>query len=63
MGHRRCWTGGAWRDVSFFDRTRLEGGASFTGPCLVFEAHSATIVAEGWRGQVDGAGNLVLKLG
>lgn len=62
-GHRRSWTGGAWRDVPFFDRIRLQPGASFTGPCLVFEAHSATVVAEGWRGHVDGAGNLVLKLG
>jgi 5-oxoprolinase (ATP-hydrolysing) len=63
VGHRRCWTGGAWRDVLFFDRTRLQPGASFMGPSLVFEAHSATVVAEGWRGRVDGAGNLVLKLG
>ncbi|HEV2854782.1 MAG TPA: hydantoinase/oxoprolinase family protein [Thermoanaerobaculia bacterium] len=63
VGHRRCWTGGAWRDVPFFDRIRLRPGAFFAGPCLVFEAHSATVVAEGWRGHVDGAGNLVLKLG
>lgn len=62
-GHRRCWTGGSWREVPFFDRTRLQPGASFSGPSLVFEAHSATVVAEGWKGHVDGAGNLVLKLG
>jgi len=62
VGHRRCWTEGDWQDIPFFDRTRLQPGASFTGPCLVFEAHSSTVVAEGWRGHVDGAGNLVLKL-
>jgi len=62
VGHRRCWTEGDWQDIPFFDRTRLQPGAFFTGPCLVFEAHSATVVAEGWRGHVDGAGNLVLKL-
>jgi 5-oxoprolinase (ATP-hydrolysing) len=59
---RRCWTGEAWGDVPFFDRARLRPGAAFTGPALVFEAHSATVVGEGWRGRVDGAGNLVLEL-
>ena len=61
-GRRRCWTGGAWEDVPFFDRTRLAPGAAFTGPALIFEAHSATVVGEGWSGRVDGAGNLVLEL-
>jgi 5-oxoprolinase (ATP-hydrolysing) len=61
-GRRRCWTGGAWRDVSFFDRSHLRPGAAFTGPALVFEAHSATTVGEDWRGRVDGAENLVLEL-
>jgi 5-oxoprolinase (ATP-hydrolysing) len=60
-GRRRCFTGGAWRDVPFFDRARLRPGAAFTGPALVFESHSATYAAEGWRGRVEGAGNLVLE--
>ena len=60
-GRRRCWTGGSWRDVPFFDRAHLRPGAAFAGPALVFESHSATMVEEGWRGRVDGAGNLVLE--
>jgi len=59
-GTCRSWFS-AWRDVPFFDRSGLRPGASFQGPALVFEAHSATVVAEGWAGWVDGAGNLVLK--
>jgi 5-oxoprolinase (ATP-hydrolysing) len=59
-GRRRCWTGGAWRDVPFYDRAALRSGATFRGPSLVFESHSATFVAEGWKGWVDGAGNLSL---
>jgi 5-oxoprolinase (ATP-hydrolysing) len=60
-GLRRCWTGGAWREVPFFDRAELAPGAVFPGPSLVFESHSATRVGEGWQGRVDGAGNLVLE--
>ncbi|HYG62402.1 MAG TPA: hydantoinase/oxoprolinase family protein [Thermoanaerobaculia bacterium] len=59
-GSRRCCFGGSWRDVPFFDRAGLRPGASFQGPALVFEAHSATVVAEGWDGMADGAGGLVL---
>jgi N-methylhydantoinase A/oxoprolinase/acetone carboxylase beta subunit len=59
-GTRRCWTGGAWREVPVFDRPGLRPGAAFPGPCLVFESHSATFVGEEWEGRVDGAGNLVL---
>jgi 5-oxoprolinase (ATP-hydrolysing) len=58
---RRCWIGGAWRDVPVFDRARLAPGATFAGPSLVFEAHSATVVGEEWHGRVDAAGNLVLE--
>jgi 5-oxoprolinase (ATP-hydrolysing) len=60
VGTRRCWTGAGWRAVPLFDRSALGSGATFLGPCLVFENHSATFVGEGWKGQVDGAGHLVL---
>ncbi|HEX3130085.1 MAG TPA: hydantoinase/oxoprolinase family protein, partial [Thermoanaerobaculia bacterium] len=60
-GARRTWFGG-WRDVPVFDRGSLRSGDTFQGPALVFESHSATVVAEGWQGRVDGAGNLVLSV-
>ncbi len=60
-GRRRCWTGGHWQDVPFYDRATLRSGATFSGPSLVFESHSATWIAGGWNGRVDGAGNLVLE--
>ncbi|HYO17020.1 MAG TPA: hydantoinase/oxoprolinase family protein [Thermoanaerobaculia bacterium] len=59
-GTRRSWFG-TWREVPFFDRSLLRPGASFPGPGLVFEQHSAMVVEEGWRGEVDRAGNLVLR--
>ncbi len=62
-GARRCWTGGAWREIPVFDRALLKPGAAFAGPSLVFESHSATLTEEGWRGRVDGAENLVLERG
>jgi 5-oxoprolinase (ATP-hydrolysing) len=59
-GRRRACFAGRWREVPVYERETLAPGAAFAGPALVFEAHSATVVAEGWRGMVDGAGALAL---
>jgi len=61
-GASRCWIEGSWSEVPVFDRSALEPGDRFRGPALVFESHSATVVADGWQGRVDGAGNLVLSI-
>lgn len=58
---RRCRLSGAWSEVPVYDRIALAPGSVFPGPALVFESHSATVVAGGWQGKVDGAGNLVLS--
>jgi 5-oxoprolinase (ATP-hydrolysing) len=60
-GARRCWVGTGWREVPVFERADLRPGAVIPGPALVFERHSATLVADGWRGRVDGAENLILE--
>jgi len=59
-GNRRACFSGRFREVPVYERAGLAPGASFAGPALVFERHSATVVAEGWEGRVDGAGALVL---
>jgi 5-oxoprolinase (ATP-hydrolysing) len=58
--HRRACFSGRFREVPVYERAGLSPGAVFVGPALVFERHSATVVAEGWEGRVDGAGALVL---
>jgi 5-oxoprolinase (ATP-hydrolysing) len=59
-GHRRACFSGRFREVPVYERASLAPGATFTGPALVFERHSATVVAQGWTGKVDGAGALLL---
>jgi len=60
-GTRRACFAGRWREVPAYERESLAPGAAFAGPSLVFERHSATVVAEGWTGRVDGARALVLE--
>lgn len=42
------------------ERARLEPGARFTGPALVPEAHSVTVVPPGWLAWVDAHGALIV---
>jgi len=60
-GRARARFAGEWREVPVYERERLDPGAAFSGPALVFEAHSATFVEPGWDGRVDGAGAIVLE--
>jgi 5-oxoprolinase (ATP-hydrolysing) len=62
-GSRGACFGGRWREVPVFDRSSLPPGASFRGPALVFEAHSATVVGEGWSGRIDRADGIILSRG
>ena len=57
----RVWTRGRWAKMAIFDRSSLHSGMRFAGPALVFEAHSATFVENGWEVEVDGNGTLVLR--
>ncbi len=60
---RRARFGGVWREVEVFERGALLPGDRFTGPCLIVEELSATVVESGWSGHKDGAEALVLLKG
>jgi 5-oxoprolinase (ATP-hydrolysing) len=59
-GKERAYFGGEWQEVAIYDREQLSPGAKFSGPALVFEPHTATAIAAGWKAEVDAAGALVL---
>ena len=49
-------------DVAVYDRYRLGPGATFTGPAIVEERESTTIVGPGVMVSVDGEGNLTVEI-
>ncbi len=57
----RAFMAGAWRQVPAYERGALAPGATFEGPALVLEDHTATVVAAGWSCRLDRAGALVLR--
>ena len=57
---RRVWTGGRFRRIPVLDRSQLTAAAR-TGPALLLDYGSTTLVPAGWQLQLDRAGNLILQ--
>ena len=60
-GHRKVYVGGDAVDCPVYDRAVLAPQASLTGPALIEEFGSNTIVFPGWKVTVDRLGSLVLE--
>jgi N-methylhydantoinase A len=57
---RPVWTGGAWADVPVWNREQLS--APHSGPALVLDYGSTTLVPAGWNVHLDARGNLVVQM-
>jgi N-methylhydantoinase A len=56
----RDTTTGEVTDWAVYDRAMLAPGAQVTGPCIVAEAETSTLVGRGWTCRMDGLGYLEL---
>ncbi len=59
-GRHRSWFDG-WRTSEILQREGLAPGFECSGPCLVQERHSITVVEPGWALRIDDAHALVLE--
>ena len=48
-------------DTPVFDRDTLGAGATITGPAILFDRTSTTVVEPGWRAMVNAGGDLILE--
>ncbi|MGE8616508.1 MAG: hypothetical protein ACN6O0_01680, partial [Achromobacter spanius] len=51
-----------WKETPVYDRDRVPTGACFTGPALLEEMSSTTVVGVGHAASVDEYGNLIIRL-
>ncbi|MFW6693195.1 hydantoinase B/oxoprolinase family protein [Streptomyces sp. MAR4 CNX-425] len=56
----RIFTGGRWREAGLYQRTELRAGDTVTGPALLAEEGSTTVVDPGWQAAVHPRGHLTL---
>ncbi len=61
-GARRIVTAesGGFVDARVYDRSRLTPGTRFSGPAIVEQTDTTTVVEPGWSGEIDARGSLVL---
>lgn len=59
---RQIYFGGAWHSSTVYQREQLRSGDRFTGPALIAEYSSTTVVPPGCVTQVDTFGNLVIEV-
>jgi N-methylhydantoinase A len=60
---RVFFAGAGWRECPCVDRETLGAGAVVTGPAIVEQLDSTTVIPPGHRATVDRVGNLVLRAG
>ncbi|MWV38716.1 hydantoinase/oxoprolinase family protein [Natrialba sp. INN-245] len=51
---------GGW-GTTVYDRDRLEAGTTLSGPAILEQAESTTVVPPQWRGEIDTDGTLVMS--
>jgi N-methylhydantoinase A len=62
IGERRVYFDGEWRLTPIYARERLRAGDCFSGPALVTEYSSTTVLPSGCDLRVDGFGALVIRV-
>ena len=51
------------RTVPVYDRDRLPRGATLTGPLVIEEGYSNTVVGQGHTARIDAHGNILIAIG
>jgi N-methylhydantoinase A len=60
VGRKNVWFGERPLTTTLYDRERLRPGHRFSGPAVVFQYDTTTVIPPAWKAAVDGYGNLVL---
>jgi N-methylhydantoinase A len=58
---RRAYFDG-WHDTPVFDRERLHSGNQMSGPAIIEQMDSTTVVHPGQTAQIDRFGNIIIEL-
>ena len=58
---RRVFFGDQWYDTPFFDRDALQPNETITGPAVIRERNTTTVIDPGWRAEVTALNHLILR--
>lgn len=61
IGRKPVYFGADYCDTPLFDRARLLPGHQFTGPAIIFQYDTTTVIPPNWYISVDSFGNLIAE--
>jgi N-methylhydantoinase A len=59
-GTRNTYLGGALRKTAVFERKKLQTGNRVSGPAIMEQSDTTTLLLSGWTAEVDAYGNLIM---
>ena len=62
IGTRRVWFDNSWHDTPIYRREALAPGATLTGPAIVEQLDTTTVIEPGDGARVDALGNLEITV-
>ncbi len=60
-GDTKVYVDGGWAQAGLYDRDKLAAGNVVTGPAVVTEMDSTTLILPGHAGTVDGVGSILIR--
>ena len=60
VGRKLVWFGGDWVQTTLYDRDLLCAGHRVSGPAIIFQYDTTSVVPPGWSAVVDNQSNLLL---
>lgn len=61
IGRKQLWFNQRPLETSQYDRRRLNPGDNFSGPAVIYQYDTTTVIPPGWQVQVDAFRNLVVN--
>ncbi|UCC51326.1 MAG: hydantoinase/oxoprolinase family protein [Anaerolineaceae bacterium] len=61
VGEKPVWFGDEQTVATLYERGKLRPGHLFSGPAVVFQYDTTTVISPGWLSEVDDYGNLILS--
>lgn len=61
LGQKQVWFNEQFWETTLYDRGQLRPGHTFTGPAILYQYDSTTVIPPGWGAEVDKFGNVLLQ--
>ena len=61
LARRKVWFGAAWTDCPIYDRAKMTGGLTITGPAIIEESGGTSVVPPDWIVTVHESGTLLCQ--